>query len=351
MKKIGLSVFVPVFALLVIALFACGKKSPASPEPAPADTATITMTSTLLPTYSPTGSPTHTGSPTGTPTHTFTATGTQTVAYTATATATQTSTPVVVVFPDSALEAAIRIAISKPSGGITEADLAALTTFEDDGGSIADLTGIEHCVNLQSLSIQYSAAIDDVSMLSTMTQLTHLDLYDSENLSDLTGLETLANLTYLDLGFGGGYSAPLASLAPVSGLTNLTYLNLRSRDIDDTDAAQLSGLTNMVNLNLGSNSSLTSLSFVSGMNMLVELYLDTTGVSDLSELAGKLSLNRLGLRSCASLTEIGPLVTNAAAGGIGAGDTVYLQGTSLSAQGETDVNTLITTYGVTVNYP
>ena len=54
--------------------------------------------------------------------------------------------------PDPNLEAAIREAIGKPTGPITEEDLAGLTEL-DAGfrGIISNLTGIEHCTNLQTL--------------------------------------------------------------------------------------------------------------------------------------------------------------------------------------------------------
>jgi hypothetical protein len=58
----------------------------------------------------------------------------------------------VVTFPDSKLEAAIRQAVNKRRGTITAADLASLTVLDAGEKGIADLTGIEYCVNLTGLN-------------------------------------------------------------------------------------------------------------------------------------------------------------------------------------------------------
>ena len=329
----------PVFMFLILSLvflFACSKESPVTPPPT--NTPTATLTATIDSTSSIT--------PTSTPTATLTATASAT----STITVTPTSTHVIVTFPDSNLESAIRTAISKPSGDITEDDLSVLTTFFDDSGSITNLSGIEHCKNLTNLGIQYSGSITDISMLSTMTQLTSLDLYGATGVTDASALSTLTNLQTLNLGHGGNYPVALTGISTIASLTLLTTLELMDRDIDNTDAALLSSLVNMFILNLSRNS-FDNTSFMTNMSSLGYLSCNETAISDLSGLSGLLNLTSVSLSGCTSLTDISSLVTNAAAGGLGNGDNVYLTGDTLSAQGVIDVGTLQTTYSVTVTYP
>ena len=66
-------------------------------------------------------------------------------------------------FPDPNLEAAIREAINKPEGPITDEDLAGLTELDASNRGISDLTGIEHCINLQWLDLRGNQ-ITDISL-------------------------------------------------------------------------------------------------------------------------------------------------------------------------------------------
>ena len=54
-------------------------------------------------------------------------------------------------FNDPNLEAAVREAIGKPDGVITMPDLQGITKLEAPDNNISDITGIERCVNLESL--------------------------------------------------------------------------------------------------------------------------------------------------------------------------------------------------------
>ena len=54
--------------------------------------------------------------------------------------------------PDPALEGAIRDALGKPTGEITQADMETLTSLQAEGLNIANLSGLEAAVNLTSLT-------------------------------------------------------------------------------------------------------------------------------------------------------------------------------------------------------
>ena len=69
-----------------------------------------------------------------------------------------------VTFPDPNLEAAIREALNKQEGAITDGDLAGLTELDASERGIIDLTGIEYCTNLQTLTLRGNQ-ISDISPL------------------------------------------------------------------------------------------------------------------------------------------------------------------------------------------
>ena len=136
----------------------------AAPGPTPGSTVTQTPvpTATTSPTSSPTPSPTATVSPTPSPTPGSTAAPSPTP--------TPTQDGEVVSFPDSNLAAAIRTAISKPSGDILISDLAGLTTLNAPNRGISDLTGLQACTALSYIDLSHNA-IEDISPLVANTGL------------------------------------------------------------------------------------------------------------------------------------------------------------------------------------
>ncbi len=54
-------------------------------------------------------------------------------------------------FNDPNLEGAIREAIGKPNGAITERELRNITELEAPNNHIRDIAGIERCINLERL--------------------------------------------------------------------------------------------------------------------------------------------------------------------------------------------------------
>ncbi len=82
-----------------------------------------------------------------------------------------------VAFPDEKLGATIRDALGKPPGeDITAAELAELISLDASDMGIADLSGIEYCVNLAELDLQENYLIADISPLASLTSLTKLKL-------------------------------------------------------------------------------------------------------------------------------------------------------------------------------
>ena len=138
----------------------------------------------------------------------------------------------------------------------------------------------------------------------------------------------------------------LADATPLAGLTQLTELSLNSNpNLANFDA--LSTLVNLTRLDAASTgiSSATAIGSMTKLTYL-DLYLDK--IVDISPLQGLLQLQTVALNSN-PVTDIAPLVANT---GLGAGDFVYLPGTSLDCQAgqAAHVATLIGR-GVTVTSP
>jgi Leucine-rich repeat (LRR) protein len=128
----------------------------------------------------------------------------------------------VVTFPDAALEQAIRNAIDKPTGDIYQSDLDKLTDFSAMNmctDNFQDLTGLEHCVNLQSLEILATSLNIDLTPLGSLHKLKSLQLFTSA--TDIAPLEGLTALTSLSLD-----AQQTTDITPLSQLTNLTDLTL-----------------------------------------------------------------------------------------------------------------------------
>ena len=155
--------------------------------------------------------------------------------------------------PDANLRAVIEDALGKASGApITVAEMETLTSLDARDKGIRSLTGLEFATNLTSLNLSPDAEngpinrVSDLSPLSGLTNLTRLNL-GRNRVSDISALAGLTNLTELGL-----WANRVWDLSPLSGLTNLTGLDLNGNNVSDISA--LAGLTNLTWLVLGANS-------------------------------------------------------------------------------------------------
>src|SRR4051794_18542707 len=81
----------------------------------------------------------------------------------------------VVSIPDPGLNAAVREALQKPTGLLTEQDLLGLTNLDASSRNVSSLDGLETARNLVSLNLQ-SNSLTNFALPSTLTNLTRLDL-------------------------------------------------------------------------------------------------------------------------------------------------------------------------------
>ena len=209
--------------------------------------------------------------------------------------------------PDAALRKAVEEALGKAPGDlITRGEMATrdLLWKTISATGVEQLNGIEYAINLGRLEL-YQGTISNLAPLAGLTSLTWLDL--SRNLiSDLSPLTGLTSLMRLNL--SQNYS--LSDLSPLAGLTSLTSIELRTSSV--SDLSPLAGLTSLGRLVLSSSvlssSSVSDLSPLAGLTSLTSLDLSSSSVSDLSPLAGLTSLRFLDLSSNL-ISDLSPLAS------------------------------------------
>lgn len=216
----------------------------------------------------------------------------------------------VVTFPDPNLEAAVRQALNKPTGGITDVDMAGLTILGAGSDGVSNLQGLQYATNLKTLYLDFNR-VSDLSPIKGLSKLTSLQLF-SNQVSDVSPLAGLTTLTNLRLDYNR-----ISDVSALAGLTNLTDLKVGGSQL--TDISALAGLTKITNLQLYENR-ISDVSPLAGLTNLTWLDLDTNQIADVSPLAGLTKLSTLYLFSN-RISDISALVANP---GLGAGDTVYL---------------------------
>ena len=164
--------------------------------------------------------------------------------------------------PDPGLNAAIRAALQRPFGPLTEQDLLNLTNLNARSRNVRSIVGLEAARNLVSLDLQINR-LTNFSLPSGLANLSTLDLSVNPlaNFSLPSGLTNLTSLTI--------ESAGLTNLTLPPGLARLTSLDLENNEL--TSFNQLSNLTSLVALDLGFNS-FASFSLPGGLTNLSTFY-------------------------------------------------------------------------------
>ena len=240
-----------------------------------------------------------------------------------------------VTISDSNFEALIRSTLSKPTGDITDTDMTTITTLEGGGWNISDISGIEHCTNLQSLAL-WGNQIIDISDLIGLGNLNWLDLSNNQ----ITNINALVQ----NSGIGSGDTVylignPLTTTAIAyipqlqargvtvffDGGTVVTFsdtnfealirstLSKPTGDITDTDMETITSLN-------GGGWNISDISGIEHCKNLKSLSLWGNQIIDISDLIGLGNLNWIDL-SNNQVTNINALIQNS---GIGNGDIVYL---------------------------
>jgi len=106
-------------------------------------------------------------------------------------------------FADANLEAGVRDALHKPTGSLTQDDLASLKYLDVSERDIERLDGIEQCIQLETL-IAYGNRITNIEPLRSMTSLTFINLEENE-IEDISPLLDIPGLSDVNV-FGNPLS-------------------------------------------------------------------------------------------------------------------------------------------------
>jgi len=193
----------------------------------------------------------------------------------------------------AAIEAAIRKAVEKPTGELTQADLEKVVLLPLNLKEISDLSPLSKIAGLECLSVGGNK-ITNLSPLANLKKLKELFLSSNE-ISDLSPLAGLTKLEKLGL-----KSNPVTNLAPLAGLKELKYLTLRDNGL--SDLRPLLKLTKLIDLQIYRNK-VSDLSPLAGMINLEMLRLQDNEIKNLKPLMGLKQLKRLGLRGNPDLTK------------------------------------------------
>ncbi len=205
--------------------------------------------------------------------------------------------------PDTGLAALIRQELNlKSDTKITQIDMLNLITFDSPSATtITDLTGLEYALNMVIFRPTLHGSIDvsDLSPLSGVPNLSGLNLSSSQ-ISDISPLAKLTSLWQLALDVN-----QISDITAISGLTRLIELELQDNQI--SDISPLSGLTNLEILILSSNQ-ISDLSPLSGLTTLQRLHITGNNIIDVSPLANLTNLTHLSL-SHNQITDVSSLTS------------------------------------------
>jgi formylglycine-generating enzyme required for sulfatase activity len=188
-----------------------------------------------------------------------------------------------VFIPDPNLTAAIREALHKPDGTLSEQDLLSLTELAAGFRSITNLQGLEAARNLTTLDLSFNG-LTSVQFPATLVRLSFVDL-TANNLNHLVLPAGLTNLSSLFLD-----QNQLKSIILPEGLSRLSLLRLCCNPL--TSFHFPPGLTNLALVELGQNL-LTNVSFSSDLGNLTELDLQGNQIVSLTLPTGANRLRQL----------------------------------------------------------
>jgi Leucine-rich repeat (LRR) protein len=225
---------------------------------------------------------------------------------------------IVVEFADPKLDNVIRHAIGVPSDPIHRSDLLALQLVDANSLDIADLGGMQYCINVRDIFMTGNL-VSDIAPLAGLVEMGHLQMANN-NISDIDPLAKLVNLEQLILG-----GNPVSDISAMAGMARLKDVHLAGCQVVDigplegktemlilvlsfnsiADISPLAGMTQMTNLDLASNQ-ISNVAALAGLTQLRWLSLQDNQVVDVAPLAGLVNLDYLDLWNN-NIADISPL--------------------------------------------
>jgi formylglycine-generating enzyme required for sulfatase activity len=182
--------------------------------------------------------------------------------------------------PDPGLNAAIREALQKPNGPLTESDLLSLTNLSAGLRNISSVEGLESARNLRILDLDNNS-ITNFTIASVLTNLSILDLFNN-HLGSFVLSNASPSITIIDIALNS-----LVQCSLPDGLTNLDTLFLQGNALANFNLP--ARLTRLTQLDLSDNS-LTSLALRADMSNLRSV---DTSFNQLTNLTLQPNLRRL----------------------------------------------------------
>ncbi|HOP07507.1 MAG TPA: hypothetical protein PLF13_09470 [candidate division Zixibacteria bacterium] len=220
--------------------------------------------------------------------------------------------PETVVFPDPALEAAVRQTIGKTTGTLYVTDVNGVQALVANIQGIQDLTGIEYMAGLRVLSL-VGNEITSIEPLDALDSLNTL-LIGVNEISDLSPLSNSFSLMALEAN-----GCNIIDLSPISKLSNLTAIVFSDNQIR----------------NVSPLASLSGLQYVD---------LDDNQINDISALSSLVNISSLELVNNL-INDLSPLLES-----MGSGDELYVTGNPLSTASTDEIIPALEALGVTVEY-
>ena len=184
--------------------------------------------------------------------------------------------------PDANLRAAVRDALGlAPNDALTQQALQALTSLRylgpdlSDNQKITDLTGLEHALNLEHLDL-YMHLISDIRPLEKLTKLRSVWLAGNK----IANIRPLTNLQLEELDLGGN---PITDFAPLAELTSLTRLDFWGNGLGNSNLSIITGLTQLTQLDLRNNQ-ISDITSLTKLVNLKKLRLEGNPISDTAPL-------------------------------------------------------------------
>ncbi|MDB6027170.1 MAG: hypothetical protein JWM68_3393 [Verrucomicrobiales bacterium] len=185
--------------------------------------------------------------------------------------------------PDPGLNAAIRDALQKPVGQLTQQDMLELTTLSAQGRNVKSIEGLKTARNLSLLNLRLNH-LTNFALPAELTNLTVLDV-------SLNGMTTCS--------FPNGLSNLVALSLEGNALTNVTlpigFKKLNSLDLNNnqiTSFSMPSNFTSLLELDLGFNL-LTNYSLPAGLTNLDAFLIAGNPLTNLTLPAGLTALTVL----------------------------------------------------------
>jgi internalin A len=180
----------------------------------------------------------------------------------------------------SALEAQVRLKLSKPKGDITPADLAKVKTINLTTSNVP-LHQIDPCI---------------FPMFTSMTEI----FFGTGDYDDLTPIQGLTNLDALRISL-----SRVKDLHPLTGMKKMDRLDLSHTLIGDEDLRIVAQLTNVTELMLDEDN-VSDLTPVGSLKKLEKLSIKNTLVKDLTPIANLHSLKILYIAG-SGVSDISPV--------------------------------------------